>query len=262
MAKTDYPSIAEFWQELLMKGKELLINFLSNALNLSEIPWSQTRIVVWILGFLLCFLVLLKLTLTKNKQKKKREFVDNLQKDASFLNTLNKYNINYNLGEFIRNLLKGEDNYKKVFEDYKYFEKLVEEYTDSNTLKSLQESNLSSIRQKLKFTTENPNISFFKTQQLHQDCIIKVFIPDEEYNIYFESKIIENRESYLLLSYPQVKSEEHTLSLQQEINLEVSINQTNYTFTSKVLETKSQAVSELQAFGFKISHTNKIKKLS
>ena len=94
---------------------------------------------------------------------------------------------------------------KLFFEDAHYFEKLVIEYTKKENLTATEENEISQIRHKLQFTTIASSTPFVRTQQIHNGCILKASLPDSSYDISFETKVIENYESYFLVSYPLKK---------------------------------------------------------
>lgn len=255
MSKIDFPSVNEFFIDLLGKAKlftEKLPPFLFQY-NSIEI---KIRIYFWLACALICIFLLLKIIFFPSKKKANK---NPLLNNSTFLNTLNNYNINYNLGDFIRKLLKGDQNHENFFREYKYFEKTIDSYAAENTFSLDEEKNLNLLKQKLNFTTLNPNFKFTKTSQLHVGCILRIIVPDKEYSISFESKVIDNCYSYLLLTYPQINNENHSIPQEQKIILETILNQDLYSWEAAVFKNQLEKTDE--EAGLKISHSNQINKI-
>ncbi len=255
MIKQIYLSVEEFFQKLLENTKPIFTDPMDWLVSLEF--WSyftkETRIYIWSSGALLCFVLFVYLLfLRKNLSAllggllaKNKETISDLVKT---------HGINESFTPLITKIIANEKNPKLFFENINYFEKLLGEYTKKENLATTEENDLSQIRHKLQFTTINPEASFVRTQQLHNGCILKASIPDSSYNISFETKVIENYESYFLVSYPQIEKEDYVLNAGQKIIFETIIAETVYNFSSEVIPTDSNLV------GLKLSHTDLITK--
>lgn len=210
---------------------------------------SIQRIVFFSVGAIVCIILLYFLL------RKKKKFTPPNEK--SLLNLVSQYHLNYSYGELVRKILHPQKNYKKFLENSDFFEKQLEKYQAQHLFNEEQEEKINQMRKKLQFNTSNTNNRFYKTQQLHSGVILKISINTEEGTVSFDSKVLENYESYFLVSYPQIQKEEHTLTTNQELLINIVIGQANYHFHTKL------ALDNLKKhLGLHLMHTSEIKQSS
>ena len=262
MAKLDYPSVEAFFQKLLENIKPIFTTPKEWFVSIEFLSYftRDIRIYIWSSGFFLCLVFLLYLFFLKKRQAKS---LGNLEGNLSAKSKktipelVKTHGINENFTALITKIIAKDKDALLFFENANYFEKLVSEYTKKENFASTEENELSQIRHKLQFTTINPDISFVRTQQLHNGCVLKATIPDASYDISFETKVIENYESYFLVSYPQIEKEDYVLNSGQKILFEVTIAGTVYHFDSKVLPTNNNINNFT---GLKLLHNSSITK--
>ena len=259
MAKSNHPSVEEFFQKLLENIKPIFTAFKEWFLSIEFLSYftRDIRIYIWGGGFLLCLTLLLYLLLLKKRHTDPLgKLVENLSsKNKKTIPDLIKiYGINKDFTALITKIIANEKDASLFFEDTNYFEKLVSEYTKKENLLHSEESELSQIRHKLQFTTISRDTSFVRTQQLHNGCVLKATIPDVSYDISFETKIMDNFESYFLISYPQIEKEDYVLNAGQKILFEVIVTGVVYNFESEVLPEDSNLV------GVRLAHSSAVTK--
>ena len=212
----------------------------------------EIRIYIWSSGALLCLALLIYLLFLR---KNRAGLFANIQaglltkNKETISNLIQTYGINESFTPMISKILAKDKKNKLFFEDSRYFEKVVSEYTKTENFTTTEENELSQIRYKLQFTTINPDISFVRTQQLHNGGVLKATIPDAAYDISFETKIMDNFESYFLVSYPQIDKEDYVLNSGQKIIFEVIVTGVFYNFESEVLPDDSNLA------GLKLAHS-------
>jgi hypothetical protein len=178
-------------------------------------------------------------------------------KEKTFFSLISQYNLNYAHGKLIRKILNLKKNYKKFLEDNNFFENSLEKFQERQGFSYEEEIKISQMRKNLNFNTLGSNIRFFKTQQLHNGAILKMSMTTSEGNIQFDTKILENYESYFLVSYPQIKKEDYELTVNQELDACVCIHQNNYNFKTRPL-----TIGDKEQKGIKLIHSKDLVKAS
>ena len=205
MAKKIYPSVEQFFQNLIENITPILLPFKDWFVSL-EI-WSyftrEVRVYIWSGGVILCLVLLIYLLFLRNNLIGLLKNIFSKNKET-VINLIKIHGISENFTSLVVKILSKDKNNKLFFEDAHYFEKLVIEYTKKENLTATEENEISQIRHKLQFTTIASSTPFVRTQQIHNGCILKASLPDSSYDISFETKVIENYESYFLVSYPQI----------------------------------------------------------
>ncbi len=258
MAKKIYPSVEQFFQNLIENITPILLPFKDWFVSL-EI-WSyftrEVRVYIWSGGVILCLVLLIYLLFLRNNLIGLLKNIFSKNKET-VINLIKIHGISENFTSLVVKILSKDKNNKLFFEDAHYFEKLVIEYTKKENLTATEENEISQIRHKLQFTTIASSTPFVRTQQIHNGCILKASLPDSSYDISFETKVIENYESYFLVSYPQIAKEDYVLSAGQEILFETIIAGAVYHFKSEVVATDNNINNFA---GLKLSHTNSVTK--
>ena len=206
------------------------------------------RITILIIGILIC-LFLLYYLLAKKIKSIPHSY------EQSFFQLISQYNLDYAIGNLIRTVLAPNKNYIKFLEDNKFFEKKLEKYQETQELTKEEERRVSKLREKLNFHTLNSSIPFYKTQQMHLGTVLKIFIPVKEGKFSFDAKVLENYESYFLISYPQSKKENYNLLKNYKIDIEAQLQNEIYKFQVHTMIEKENEK------GIALMHTSKIKKI-
>ena len=257
MAKQIYPSVEQFFQNLIENIKPILLNLKDWFESLEFLSYftREVRIYIWIGGVILCLTLLIYLLFLRKNLTRLLKNMFSKNKNT-IINLIKIHGINENFTPLITKILSSDKDAKLFFEDINSFDNLIVEYTKKKNFTNTEEIELSQIRHKLQFTTINPDTSFVRTQQLHNGCVLKASIPDSSYNISFETKVIENYESYFLVSYPQIEKEDYVISAGQKIFFEVTIAGTVCHFDGEILP----ADNNNNFTGLKLFHNSSITK--
>ncbi len=230
----------EFYFSWLATKLQALINYLYLV--------EHVRISIWIAGAALCSFILLYLL----RNKKVASY---LTPPNSFLNLIGKYSFDYSSGEFIKKILAPQKKYQKFLADNIFFESIVQRYQEKQPMGLKEEEKLSEIRKKLQFNTLNKQLHFFRSQQIHNGSILSISVINTDYDIDFDAKVLENYESYFLISYPQIKNEDYMLIANQELQISLMVVKQLYSF-----KTRPVLTSKINKVGLQLFHSSKLKK--
>ena len=233
-------------------------NLIQSMPPMSEIPLSfyiiSSTLIISLVGGILIVRYLHK--------KKVQEGLDKIAEDQAQLAVdaeLESRQVDDQERDFLTELCNTNDPsiLLQVLMSSEKFEKVVEEYKNSNRFSKSEIMKISMLRKSLQFTFKNLKFGFICTQMLEAGTHLEFQIRHKGKIIVFMSSILDSNETQMLIKPPTVKKRPANIKQFPELYCIVRRgNEAEYEFRLEIL---GQLVTDLNAVILR--HTKKIRKL-
>jgi len=233
-------------------------NLIQSMPPMSEIPLSfyiiSTTLIVSLVGGIF--------TVRYLHKKKVQEGLDKIAEDQAQLAVdaeLESRQVEDQDRNFLLELCNTKDPSKliKILMSSEEFEKVADEYKNSNRFSKSEIMKISMLRKSLQFTFKNLKFGFICTQMLEAGTHLEFQIRHKGKVIVFMSPILDSNETQMLIKPPTVKKRPANIKQFPELYCIVRrANEAEYEFRLKIL---GQLVTDLNAVILR--HTKNIRKL-